>query len=95
MEQIQGIEKEMGGKNMVEELYEKLKASFTKLVGQSYKDSVARKEAQALKNPDSVKGEAAAKAKVEEARAKELFEAKMEAEAFKKEAEADAKKTVK
>jgi len=95
MKQIQGIEKEMGGKNMVEKLYEKLKTSFKKLVGQTYHDSVARKEAQALKNPDSVKGEKAAEAKVEEARSRELFEAKMEAGAFKKEAEADSKKTVK
>ncbi len=95
MKQIQGIEKEMGGKNMVEKLYEKLKASFAKLVGKTYHDSVARKEAQALKNPASVKGEKSAEAKVEEAQSKELFEAKMKAIDFEKEAQKEAKEGMK
>jgi len=92
MKQIKGIEKEMGGKNMVEELYTKLKKSFHDLIGKVYHDSVARKEAQALKNPNAVKGEKAAEAKVEEAQAKELFESKMEALTFEKESATEAKK---
>jgi len=92
MKQIQGIEKEMGGRNMVEKLYEKIKASFHKLIGQTYHDSIARKEAQALKNPDAVKGEKAAEAKVEEARSKELFEAKTKAVEFENDAKSEAKK---
>jgi len=41
---------------------------------------------------EEVKGEAAAKAKVEEAAAKREFEAKQDLEKFKKEAQADEKK---
>ncbi len=92
MRQIKAIEKEMGGKNMVEKLYEKLKKSFAELIGKTYHDSVARKEAQVLKNPNAVKDSAAAKAKVEEAQAKELFESKMEAIDFENAAIKDAEK---
>ncbi len=56
------------------------------------KDSVAKEEAKALKNPTEVNGTAAAKAKVEEATSKEQFEAKMKASDFSSEARADRSK---
>jgi hypothetical protein len=59
--------------------------------GSAMKDEVAKKEAKALKQ-GKVKGEAAAKAKVEEARDKRQFEAKMKEEAFEKEAKKEMKK---
>ncbi len=58
------------------------------------KDSVAQSEVQALKDPSSVKGEAVARAKVEETGLKDKFEAKQKVEAFKKEAGLDEKKSV-
>ena len=56
----------------------------TALLASSYKDSVAQKEAQALKNPSSVHT-AAAQAAVEESVSKEAFLAKVKAGDFKKE----------
>ncbi|GEM_PF-5303456 len=53
-------------------------------------DSVSAKEADAIKS--TVKGEASAKAKVEETRAKDAFEAKEVTGAFNKEAAQDVKK---
>jgi len=94
MRQILAIEKEMGGANNVESLYKKIQGSFDALVGQAYRDSVERKEAQALKNPAAVSGEPSAKAKLEEEQAKELFEAKIKAPLFEQEAKSDANKTV-
>ncbi|WP_457605745.1 YfdX family protein [Nitratifractor sp.] len=94
MKQIKGIEKEMGGKNMVEKLYEKIKKSFADLVGKVYHDSLYRKEAEVLKNPAMINGDHAAKAKVEETEAKDLFESKMDRIKFEKEAQQDEKKAV-
>jgi hypothetical protein len=54
-------------------------------------DSVSTAEAKAISD-GKVKGEAAAKAAVEEANSKEEFKSKQDGENFKKEAEADAKK---
>ncbi len=94
--QIETIQKEIKGKNEVEKLYSELKNSFKSLIHknrtQSYKNSVPKKEAQALKNPSGVKGESAAKAKVEETHSKDIFEAKEKVQAFKKEAVQDEKK---
>jgi hypothetical protein len=56
-------------------------------------DSVAKKEKEALANPEMTKGEHAAKAKVEEEREKRNFDTKMDKEKFSKEAKADEKKT--
>lgn len=50
-------------------------------------DSVGTKEAKALNNPASVKNHLAAKAKIEEARAKEQFQTKLDAKYFKTETE--------
>jgi len=59
------------------------------------KDSVAKKEAEALKNPAMMNGLPSAKAKVEETQAKEQFEAKEKAGAFEKEVKQDINKTLK
>jgi uncharacterized membrane protein len=56
-------------------------------------DSVAKEESAAIADP-AVKGEAAAKAKVEETQSKDAFEAKETSTDFKKESAADEKKTV-
>ena len=56
-------------------------------------ESVSKKEAAALANPEMTKGVPAAKAKVEETEAKDKFEAKADKEKFEKEAKADTKKT--
>ena len=56
----------------------------TTIFANTYKDSVAQKEAQALKNPTSVHS-AAAQAAVEESVSKEAFLAKVKAGDFKKE----------
>ncbi len=53
------------------------------------KDTVAKEEAKAIANPSAVKGEAAAKAKVEETQAKEEFVAKEDAQKFAMEARKD------
>ncbi len=93
--QIENIEKEMKGENKVEKLYSHLKNSFETLFksikSQAYKDSVAQKEEKALLNPSSVKGEAAAKAKIEETESKDLFEAKEKMRAFENEVKKDLK----
>ncbi len=65
-----------------------------KVVTQKYKDSVVGEEEKALKDSSSVKGEAAAKAKVEETKSKDKFEAKQKIEAFKNEAKSDMKKNI-
>jgi len=106
-EDIEKVEKEIKGKNVVEKLYEKLVNDFKKLVGdtrheqhkvqnrtQGLKDTVAAEAQKALQNPTSVKGEAAAKAKVEEANDKLQFEAKEKAGAFTSEVKKDLKDTV-
>ncbi len=84
--QIEAIESAIDGKNEVEKLYDKVKTSFESLFRdtQAPKDSVAAKEADAIAHPSSVKAEAAARARVEEAQAKELFEAKEKISVFKK-----------
>jgi hypothetical protein len=95
--QINAIEKEIDGKNIVEKLYEKLKNSVKKLVGETrgeeMKDSVAAKEERAIQNPASVQGHAEAQSKVKEVREKESEEASKKAEIFKKEAEKDKETT--
>ena len=97
--QIDAIKKEIKGKNIVEKLYDKLKASFKKLVGEtrkeSYKDSVEAKEAKALQNPDSVQGSDEAKKEVEQATKEREEAAKKVSGEFKKEVEKDLKDTVK
>jgi len=106
-EDIEKVQKEIKGKNVVEKLYEKLVNDFKKLVGdtrheqhkvqnrtQGLKDTVATEAQRALQNPTSVKGEAAAKAKVEEANDKLQFEAKEKAGAFTSEVKKDLKDTV-
>ena len=96
---IEAIQKEIKGKNAVEKLYDKLKNSFKSLVHksrtESYKDSVQTKEAKALLQPDSIKGQAAARAKVEETHAKDLFETKQKAGKFMEDSNADESKTIK
>jgi hypothetical protein len=105
---IEKVEKEIKGKNIVEKLYEKLVNDFKKLVGDtrheehkvnnpasSLHDSVAPKAQKAIQDPASVKGEAAAKAKVEEAQDKLKFEAKEKASEFEKEVKKDLQDTVK
>ncbi len=103
---IEKVEKEIKGKNVVEKLYEKLLSDFKKLVGDTrheahkvpkanaLKDSVAAEAQKALQNPASVKGQAAARAKVEESNDKLQFEAKEKAAAFDKEVKKDLKDTV-
>jgi len=104
---IEKIEKEIKGKNIVEKLYEKLLTDIKKLIGDTrhethqmqktasgLKDSVALEAEKALDTPTSVKGEAAAKAKVEEANDKLDFEAKEKADAFSKEVKKDLKDTI-
>ncbi len=95
---IDEIKKEIKGENKVVKLYEKLKNSFTSLLHKTrttyYKDSVAKEEAKALKNPSHIKGGAAAKAEVEEIELKEQFKAKQQMEAFKKESKEDEAKTI-
>ncbi len=94
-DQINALEKEIKGKNMVEKLYTHLKESFSKLIGKIYsdmRDTVATEEAKVLKNPKEALGIPSAKAKVEETRDKDRFEAKMKASDFGKEVEADLKK---
>ena len=59
--------------------------SSSALFASSYHDSVATKEAKAVQNPSGVKGEAAAKAAVEEANSKEAFLAKVNRGEFKQE----------
>ncbi len=54
-------------------------------------DSVPKAEAKAIE-AGKVKGEAAAKAAVEETNSKEEFKTKMDSDAFKKEAKEDEKK---
>ena len=97
--QIDAIQKEMKGKNVVEKLYDKLKASFKKLIGEtrseSFTDSVEKAEAKALENPDSVKGKAEAEKKVEEVTKKESEAAKKVSPEFEKEVQKDLKDTVK
>jgi len=56
------------------------------------KDSVAKEASKVLKDPSSLKGQEAAKAKVEEVQSKELFETKMDATKFSKEAKQDEEK---
>ncbi len=104
-EGIDKIEKEIKGKNMVAKLYEKLKNDFKSIIHNvriekvkkekvGFHDSVAKEEAKALKNPQSVKGEAAAAAKVEEMQNKEEFLRKEAVETFEKEAKQDSKKVI-
>jgi hypothetical protein len=106
-EDIQKVEKEIKGKNAVEKLYEKLLQDFKKLIGDTrheqhkmqkrstnLKDSVAVKAEKALQNPSAVKGQAAARAKIEEASEKLEFQAKEKRDAFKKEVSKDMKDTV-
>ncbi len=96
---IEAIEKEIKGKNVVEKLYDKLKTNFKTLIdkvrGNSYKDSVATKEAKELVQPESIKKMEAAKAKVNATHDKELKEAKAKAQTFLNDSEADKAKTVK
>jgi len=66
--------------------------SVSNLSANGLKDNVAQKATKALNNPSEVKGQAAAKAEVEETRSKELFESKMDKSKFNKEAVADEKK---
>jgi len=93
LSEIEKIQKEVKGDNNVEKLYKHLKESFKSLFkkvrSESYKDSVGKEEAKALQNPSKVKGHIAAKAKVEETRSKDMFEAKQKGEIFKKEAKDD------
>jgi len=102
-EDIEKLEKEIKGKNLVEKLYEKLLADFKQLVGDtrndehkmpSLQDSVAQKEQQALQNPASIKGTSQAKKLVEES-TKELQEqAKQKAKDFEQEVKKDMKDTL-
>jgi uncharacterized spore protein YtfJ len=97
---IEAIQKEIKGKNMVEKLYDKLKTDFKSLIKKTHKDqynftdTVAAKENKALQNPSSMKDEASAKAKVEEAQDKEEFKAKEDRSTFQKEVDKDKNKTV-
>lgn len=84
--QIEVIQKEIKGKNEVEKLYDQIKNSFKLLIhkirSESYKNSVAQREAKVLQNPSGVKGQAAAKAEVEVTESKDMFEAKEKTHAF-------------
>ncbi|ADV46223.1 YfdX family protein [Nitratifractor salsuginis] len=94
-DQINAIEKEIKGKNMVEKMYEHLKSSFKNLIGKIYsdmRDTVAAEEAKVMKNPKMINGAPSAKAKEEELQEKQNFEAKMKISEFGKEVEADLKK---
>jgi len=105
-EDIEKVEKEIKGKNVVAKLYERLLSDFKKLVGDTrheqhqlqrssqLKDSVSTKAQKALQNPASVKGTAAAKAGVEESENKLEFEAKEKVTDFLKEAKEDLKDTL-
>ena len=64
----------------------------TSLFAGSYSDSVSSKEAKAIAHPSSVKGQATAKAEVEEAGMKEEFVGKMDREKFAKEAKEERSK---
>ena len=104
---IEAVQKEIKGKNIVVKLYEKLLNDMKKLVGDTrheqhqmkktatgLEDSVAVEAQKALANPASVKGEAAAKAKVEETNDKLEFQTKEKASAFTSEVKKDLKDTV-
>ncbi len=97
--QIEAIRDEIGGKNEVEKLYEHLKASFEALFHKTekdgLKDAVSKEEARALKNPAGVKDAAAARAEVEEAQDKRMFEAKEKMRAFDSESTHDEKSVLK
>ena len=67
-EQIDAIEKEMEGENIVEKLYDKLKKSFSSLVDETRKDEI--KSSNAAKNTISAKAEKESEAS-EEKREKE------------------------
>jgi hypothetical protein len=100
---IEKLEKEIKGKNIVEKLYEKIINDFKKLVGDTrndeqkvskLEDSVAKKEAQALKNPSAIDGDPKAKTEVKEATKMLKEEAKDKAKDFEQEAKKDMSDTV-
>ncbi len=97
--QIDAIRDEIGGKNEVEKLYEHIKGSFKALFHKTekdgLKDAVSKEEARALKNPAGVKDAAAARAEVEEAHDKQMFEAKEKIQAFDSESTHDEKSVLK
>ncbi len=66
--------------------------SISVLQADALHDSVAKEATQALNNPSAVKGEAAAKAAVEEAKEKRIFEEKMDTNKFHKEVLSDEAK---
>jgi len=92
-EQIDAIEKEMKGENIVEKLYEKLKKSVESLVGKTrgeeMKDSVAAKEEKAIQNPANTNNHAESQSKVKEAQKKENKKAAEKIKTFENEAEKD------
>jgi len=103
-EDIEKIQKEIKGKNIVEKLYEKLLGDFKKLVGDtrndahkmpSLHDSVAQKEAKALQNPSAIKGHTQAEKKVQEVTKKMQEKAKKESKVFEQEVKKDMQDTVK
>jgi len=107
-EDIEKIEKEIKGKNIVEKLYEKLLGDFKKLINDTrhethrmqkradgLHDSVALKAEEALKNPKAIKGHSQAQERVEEATIKMEAQARKKADLFNKEVAQDMKDTVK